>query len=99
MLRTLPIRSYLPFVLGVSSTSILDIKCISATMPSIDVLRSSFVSSRDNLINFLFKRILLSVASGGSGMLSAEPTKLAYEKSVSPCHYRMLTFYKTAVMF
>lgn len=72
MLRTLPIRSYLLFVLGVSSTSILDIKCISATMPSIDVLRSSFVSSRDNLINFLFKRILLSVVSGGSGMLSAE---------------------------
>lgn len=80
MLRTLPIRSYLPSVLDISSTSIqspskelaIDIKCISATMPSIDVLCRSFVSLRDNLINVLFTRIRLSVVSGGSGILSAE---------------------------
>lgn len=40
--------------------------------PSMDVSHSSFVPLRDNLIKFLFKRILLSVVSGGSGMLSTE---------------------------
>ena len=74
-------------------------------MPSIDVLRSSFVSSRDNLINFLLKRILLSVVSGGSGMLSAEQRANEKKKRFQS---RWLAFdlvitiviiYKTAVMF